>query len=380
MYIYLICFFTSCLFIKLSEKHFKSKLLHIFLVIVGLSIPCLLAGFRADTIGTDVNVYLKPLFECAKYSNDILNFLSMRVNSTRVVSDFEMGFVLLVYFITKVFGNLQVIFFFIESLIIIPIYKGLKKINLVEKNEIWLGMLIFYLMFFNTSLNLMRQFISIAIVFYGTSCLIGNVKKKTLKFFISIAIAYTFHSSALLGILIYLFYVIINNNKKIKLGKYCYSIKKLLLFIVSVLGIFLIANSNVIVDFLGNIGMEYYSRYVNGKVTFLVSSIMKNLPIVLMFIIFGKNFKNKYSNAYFYILIFIYSIIIEQFTTVNVYAARIALIFSMFNIVSLSELSCSYKNKKILITFLVCYLFTYWYYNFVFIGGSETIPYEAYWK
>ena len=190
MYIYLICFFTSCLFLMLSEKYNKNKVVHNILVIIALFLPCLLAGMRAETIGTDVQVYLKPIYNCANMAETFSEFLNMKINLL-VVADFERGFSSLVYLITKIFGNIQFVFFFVELCIILPIYKGLKKIKSFEDSKIWLSMLVFYLMSYNRTLNVMRQYVCIAIIFYATICLLEDETKwKALKFFALLSIAF----------------------------------------------------------------------------------------------------------------------------------------------------------------------------------------------
>ena len=57
MWIYLICFAISCLFLKVAELSNK-RVVYRIITAIGLIIPCILAGFRADTIGTDVQVYV----------------------------------------------------------------------------------------------------------------------------------------------------------------------------------------------------------------------------------------------------------------------------------------------------------------------------------
>ena len=58
MWIYLICFAVSCLLLKISEFT-KKRIIYRIITAIALIIPCILAGFRADTIGTDVQVYVR---------------------------------------------------------------------------------------------------------------------------------------------------------------------------------------------------------------------------------------------------------------------------------------------------------------------------------
>lgn len=53
---------------------------------------------------------------------------------------------------------LGTVLFFIHALILAPIYLGLKRMK--KSYPVYLGMLVFYLLFYNTSLNMMRQWIA----------------------------------------------------------------------------------------------------------------------------------------------------------------------------------------------------------------------------
>ena len=135
MWIYLICFAISCLLLKISIN--QNKILKLLLITVAVLLPCLLAGVRAEIIGTDVHVYVKPLFNLASYAENFTEYLNMNVDNIRQVKDYEIGFTSMIFFLSKLFGNLQVILFTIEVLVIIPIYLGLRKYEQIH-DKIWL--------------------------------------------------------------------------------------------------------------------------------------------------------------------------------------------------------------------------------------------------
>ena len=89
MIIYLICFALSCALLKLSAKIKKDNLLHKITTFIALLIPCILAGCRATTIGTDIKVYVEPIFNCAILAENILDFFSMGISNFRDITDFE---------------------------------------------------------------------------------------------------------------------------------------------------------------------------------------------------------------------------------------------------------------------------------------------------
>lgn len=134
---------------------------------------------RADTIGTDVKVYVEPLYNAAKQSTGFSSYMNQRwyvIWRYMYVSKFEIGFTTLVYLIVKFGGSLGTVLFLIHALIVAPIYFGLKRMD--KKYPIWLGMLVFYLMFYNTSLNMMRQWIAMAILF-GDYLICLPIKRKS---------------------------------------------------------------------------------------------------------------------------------------------------------------------------------------------------------
>ena len=198
--IYIVFFLISCFLIWLSEKS-SSRYIGKLLAFIAILLPCILAGMRADTIGTDLRVYVEPMYNAAKQSTSFSSYMDQRwyvIWRYMYVNKFEIGFTTLVYLIEKLGGSLGTVLFFIQALILAPIYLGLKRMK--KSYPVYLGMLVFYLLFYNTSLNMMRQWIAMSILFYGLSYLITNEKK---KYFITIVVACLFHTSALMGVVIY---------------------------------------------------------------------------------------------------------------------------------------------------------------------------------
>ena len=68
--IYIVFFLISCFLIWLSEKS-PSRNIGKFLAFIAILLPCILAGMRADTIGTDVRVYVEPMNNAAKQSTSL---------------------------------------------------------------------------------------------------------------------------------------------------------------------------------------------------------------------------------------------------------------------------------------------------------------------
>ena len=149
--IYVICFAISLSLFFFSRN--QNKQIRTIIDVIALFIPCLIAGIRANTVGTDVSVYLEPMIANARNAQNFSEyFLSSWKQGwvIRGVSDIEIGFSVLVYLIIKLFNSRYVLQFVIQMLTIVPIYIGLRQRN--ERN-LWIGMLVYFCMFYNNSLN-----------------------------------------------------------------------------------------------------------------------------------------------------------------------------------------------------------------------------------
>lgn len=98
------------------------------------------------------------------------------------VSDYEIGFSTTVYIVAKLFRNIYAVQFVIQGLVIVPICYSLYKNNQTQNSLCWVGILTYYFMFFNSSLNLMRQSIAMAFIFW----LLLFLRIKTIRYAVSL--------------------------------------------------------------------------------------------------------------------------------------------------------------------------------------------------
>ena len=272
MWIYLICFFSSILLLYISNK-IKFNLYKRIIIIIALLLPCILAGVRSLVVGTDVNVYVTPMYINASNSNSFLDFLNSKIQLTRSAKDFEIGFTTMIYIITHYFHDIHIILFVIELLIIFPLYFGIKKIKPLE-NQMWYVMLVYYCLFYNQGLNAMRQFISISFCIYGICSILAKERNAIIKYIFSLIIAFSFHKSSIISLTLILIYYVLNvKNDKQKYLKYNdlrISTKTLLSLIIIASGLYIIFNMSVINTILYSIdGLERYTMYTKNSVSFL---------------------------------------------------------------------------------------------------------------
>ena len=93
--IYLVMFSTSSFLFWIAE-HTRKKIKRKWLVILAVLLPAILAGCRADNIGTDVLVYGRGFYYVAANYNNFIDYYSRFVYS--ILSD--PGYYLLNYVVS----------------------------------------------------------------------------------------------------------------------------------------------------------------------------------------------------------------------------------------------------------------------------------------
>lgn len=382
--IYIITFFVSCVLFYLAES--KAVLRgRFFLNGIAIVLPCILAGIRDETVGTDVLVYLKPIYEAALKTENYISLFSenwFRIYRYWSVSDYEIGFVTVVYVLGRIFKSINVIEFTLEFFIVFGVYKTLKRVrNMVPT---WFGMLVFYLTLYNVSLNMMRQSIAMVFILYGSTYLKDNNIK---IYMVYNTIAFLFHSSAIIGILLFFVYEYVYLNDavfggekhgiRIKSNLFSYeNLNAILIFAYSVL---LLGGIGLILKVLSIVGITKFVGYINGSVSLLPNQIiLRVFPIVIMLCNI-KSYTKIDKNASFYFAMLLLDLSASQLASIRADSGRIAYYFSMFNCISYYGM-CSTRprcGRRLLKMLILIYFVVYWYYNIVFSGRTGTYPYTT---
>lgn len=372
--IYIVVFIISLFCIKLACKfRYSSKSLFILLSLIGLLIPCLLAAFRDLSIGTDVKIYVERIFEAAFNYDDFYTFYLYPNSTVR-----DILYLLVNYICSKISPEISLLFFVNEVLVIIPIYIALLKSN-KNSNSIVIGMLIFYLFFYNATFNMARQSIALSFSILALSYL-NNKQSK--YFFIYSVISCLFHSSAIVLFPIYLIYKFYENKKNNAYKKF--AIDVVLIGVVIVCVYFL----PQILKLLSSMGI-YTEKFNSILSTYVRNDInwMNTLFYILIyvFINFNKNIlKDRIPNFRFYSYISLLCIFILQLGAVVKYSERIGyyLFYPILFLVipKLAPLSLN-KIKKIelrncIIIFSVFII--YWFFWIVLLQYHDTYPYVFY--
>jgi len=301
-------------------------------------------------VGYDYTMYYHLIEGDIKFLDDQLNriaFLSRKL----VILSHDIGF-------TQ--------FFFIVSsfLIIFLFYKTIRKYSL----DFSLSTFIFicFPVFFFQSLSVIRQYMAIAIVFYGYRYI---KERKILPYFALVFLATMFHKSAFLALPIYFIYGNFFVNKKIILFLY-------------ILGFF---SSNLLGFLVGQLS-ETYAIYINGRITGeggnLILIFFQTMGFFLLPIIYSiKDRNDKEYN--FYLLCFYIGLLI--WTSLSKYGQaglRGGLYFISFTILLIPHLKMKVKQYYFIrqSVFVICLAF---FFLNLYIGSKHKIkdpnmPYQTF--
>lgn len=177
---------------RLGRKSFNNQG---YLILCCIELICL-AGIRGYTVGADISqLYLRAIDYYGRLP-------AARLLTAELVwpFDFEIGF----FAFTKLsilLGLGKTGFLFVTAAIIyIPLFRVIRKYSPMPYVSI---LCYFAFGFFSYSLGILRQMIAASILFCGWSYI---EERRLFKYLLTVALATTFHTTAIAGILLYLVY------------------------------------------------------------------------------------------------------------------------------------------------------------------------------
>lgn len=359
--IYLFMFALTCVTFGLGTKSHPTNY---FLIFVSVLLLALLAGFRDFTIGTDIQLYGIYVFENVKNYNSIIDLV---FNNT---VNIELGYALVAYISSFLSPNPHFFFFLVGLINYSLIALAICKYNgSISPTMSWF---LFLCLYFSDTFNIMRQTISLSIFLIGFDYLTNKDYKKV---FFCAGFAILFHTTAIIGIIIYLIYYFLNKSSS--------NISNITFVFISIAFVITLILPYII-PIMINIGFlpEIYNRYVGGgglKLS-LNSVIIRVIPLFI-FLIFKNNLK-KQNDYYFLLLMLILDIFVCNLSTVNATFERISLWFGYFRIFAYSKIVSQnitkrIQNRIILKIFLIIYGITIFYYQVIIMGGNQIFPYAS---
>ncbi len=189
--------YLIAVFVEKSPKY-KYGILGCILIILIMSI---FAGVRNEDIGTDVLVYVKPVYETMKNNTNMLR--------TMRTVDMELIFFIITFITSLLNGSLNLLLFLLQ--LVISIFIVLFAYSHKKEISFSMCMLAYMGIFYGLAFNIVRQCIAMAIALYA----FRYVEKKDFKkFMLYIILATLSHITALICIPLYFFYWHTENNKR----------------------------------------------------------------------------------------------------------------------------------------------------------------------
>ena len=378
MAVYLIGFALCLGLIAYSEK----KKLSVFLgfSVLALLIPCMIAALRNQEIGTDVMVYVKPLTQSAIVSNNLKEFFNcywFQEWRNLYAVDYDIGFSMVVYLVAKATHSLPAVLFTIQALMVVPVYIAVARNR--KKMPVWIGMAIYLLLFYNSTLNMMRQWVAMAFLLLAFQMLLEKKGYLTLLFTV---VACLFHSTAVMAVPVYLLYWLLwlPKDRCLQQGSLRLRVSTVLAVLVFFVGIVAIMNLDLVIKLVSMVGFSQFNNYLQGgTMSLMVGQIVLRLPLFAILILCWKDMQGKWSMAPFFLCMLFLELVAAHLVSVDVNALRISFYFSLYSIIWIPAAigSCPNKGKRIMLCLLIlAYGLFYWYYTYVLQLRHETYPYR----
>lgn len=359
--IYFAVFGSAIFALYEAEKYEKINWCKNIWIVISITIPVLLAALRGLTIGTDIYTYMLPAYRLARN----YNFFSFFLHSKE-----EVLYDLTVFVVTKLFGNFQMVLGITQLLVIAPTYIVIwgyrKQISIIGTSAV------FYFVFYCNCYNTIRQNIAMAFILLATYYL---QKDKKWYCLISFVIAYGFHKSAIVGSVIFIIYIMLNNTLK---KWFYYPIA-----IATIIGItFYDKFIKFIYGFMSFLPQRYISeRYLYREVNWPITDTV--LMSVVLCICLAIIFLKRNEKDYFLAMMGFMAFCGLWMSNVSVAMDRLFWYFKIFIILILPQGIIFFKknqiNRIIYNCLLIIFLSGYWILYFAILGNAEVYPYEFFW-
>lgn len=318
MFIYLLVFLINILLAFEADCTYKKrKPICIFFLCIIIFVNVLFVGLRDFSVGNDTSLYIDNYFSEAGKLTSLSDLESLEG------TDYNLGFLFLAYLANLFGNNSQILLVFTELFIISTIVIGIYQFRKTLPVKFWSFFLLFGLLYYMNTMNIMRQWCALSLVFLAYSQLIRG---RWIFYFIVQFLAFFFHSTSLVFTIVAFLYFVskIESNSK-----------KIIILSVVVGGIlfFLTSYYTVLLYFGGmNIISEIYvERYGAGSVYentqqfgFGILDIL-NYIIPLFLIYLGWRKKVAPKDALFMIIsLYVTNCLLEQLKYIMIFMFRLA--------------------------------------------------------
>ena len=380
--IYLACFAASGVFAYLANRTEKRRNF-ILLSIISILLPVLLAGLRDYSIGIDVDNYLnKDYYWLGTQQRAPWDYLRYYIGLGRG----EMLFGTLLLLLSRITSDFRIFLFFSHTVIMTGVYIGAFRLR--KQADPVLILMLFYLFFFNHSLNIIRQYMVMAVMFAAFKDILDG---KYLRYCLLAALMATIHSAALVTFSVPLLHFFLYGNDPTggyRLGKYTFlkygkfPVWVRILLVLVVLGTMVVSVAPIC-RFVVNKGLLsnkyfYYLRTDANSYSLIVTLMLLGELAVVWY--FRKQMRRMCSNFDFLLTGSAAYLLLLQLTAIIYSGRRIAMFFCLQNVLTIACLAeaipVKTKTQRYLVKAAILAIgVVYWVYFYALRNASETFPY-----
>lgn len=356
---YIILFSISALFLFLSQysKKKRNGATHFF-ALISLSIPILISGLRYE-VGSDFHNYIRSFGRAS--INSYSDFL--------ISGNMEVGFFTLQK-IASWSNDPRMMFILASSITVIFVYLAIKSHD--SKVFISVSFLMYLFILFPTSLNIMRQEIALAIVFYSLKFIF---ERKFSKFLFFNLLAASFHITALVIIPFYFMFSYFNGELSSKDKKFV-----LIRTIFTVVTLIFVINFDYFLSMLSNVGgFEKFDDYATQLDRGSNREILLKLLLFVVVLTFRRKLVEFDNRNKLYIFFLGIDILLTLVGFWNPFVKRVTLYFNVVQILvipSIISILINKLEKYVVVSIILFYCLGYFVLVYYVLGQSKVIPYN----
>lgn len=359
-------FFFISVFVSTGINHYNVYISR-FCTFLLLTVISVFVGLRNFGVGIDTTVYIDYYFHEG-------NALTLR----KLFSfEGDKGFLILAYLSSLFSEESQSFLLVIEIFICTFTFAGIYVLNKKKKNVDWsIFIFIWLLTTLNSSMNLMRQYCAMAVLFLAF-CLL--LKGRWVKAISLQLLSYFFHSSSIIFLPVFISYyllIIRKTNKKGKIFSIALLIGGGLIFIFFMYSFFIILAD---FSFISEELAERYGRdsmYDSANI-FGIGFILLALLIYIAIYISRKKKLINENEAYFTFCIHTFVIILRLSAFFVNHLVRMSTYYMYIDILLISIMISSQLPNWLRYCIYACFCYL-WYRENVVAASGDTYPYKSF--
>ncbi|MBF2708187.1 EpsG family protein [Flavobacterium soyangense] len=355
----LFAYFADLLF----KKHHSQSIVFIIGIVVVYTV---IAGLRDFGIGIDTNVYIEDYFDTAKSLVSIKDFLT--------IESMDKGFLFICWISSLISSDKQVVLVVVEFWIIAFTMHGVYMLKKNHGVKLWIFVFLYFFMFFGYSINLMRQFCAMSLLFWGFAWLRkGNWKVYAL----TQVVAYYFHSSSVVFLIVPIVYFL-SSIKNVRFRNYI-TIASLIVFIFIMSSFIYFLTLFGDFKIVSDVYTDRYGQNSDFNTTAGSSNILLLSYMFEFFLLYIASINKRMPVSYKYILVTLYCInfLLIQLHFITAYLDRLSYYIGLVYMTYLVYVLEDKRINPLLRVTVVCFTIFFSYRIFIENGGAEIYPYTS---